>query len=332
VEAKPTAEVVRSRTWQVTLGVLLVGVGFAFHAGIAEMVRIWVKFPDYSHGFLVPVFAAYLLWSRRAKVPTTIRWPDPIGLVPLVAGVALSLAGGVTNYAKELCQGFGLILALAGVLVLMCGRLALRWAWPGLAFLLFMVKLPDRIEIQFMFKLRQIASGWSNFLLQTMGFPSYVGGQEGTVITVLREPEPLRLGVEWACSGLSMVLTFVAVATAAALMVKRPVGDKAVILLSAVPIAVVSNVIRITVTALVYIAGWKALGDLIVHDLAGYLMMPLALGFIWLELKLIDWLFVVPPAADRDDVLKTAAKTAAGAWVVKDRPEDAGTTPPGAGR
>jgi hypothetical protein len=72
---------------------------------------------------------------------------------------------------------------------------------------------------------------------------------------------------------------------------------------------------------MVYIAGWRQLGDLIVHDLAGYLMMPLALGFLWLELKLIDWLFVLPEQVDRDAVLKAHAKTAAATWQSKPKDE-----------
>lgn len=318
-----TNEVVHTRAWRWTLVVLLLGVGFAFHRGIAEMVRIWATQPDYSHGFLVPCFAVYLLYLRRHKIPTTISWPDPIGIVPLLLGVFLALAGGITNYAKELSQGVGLILALTGILIIMVGHLGLRWAWPALAFLLFMVKLPDRLEIAFTFKLRQIATQSSNYLLQTMGFPSYIGGDQGTVITVIQDPEPVRLGVEWACSGLSMVLTFVAVGTAVALMVRRPPADRLVILLSTIPIAVLSNIIRITVTSLVYIAGWKQLGDLIVHDLAGYLMMPLALGFIWLELRLIDWLMVIPATTDRDAILRSMAESASKPWQVDHEARDA---------
>jgi exosortase len=303
---------------------LLAAVGFAFHTPIADMVRLWIKQPDYSHGVVVPGFAAYLLYARRAKIPVTFTWPDPVGLVPLIAGVVLSLAAGVTNYAKELGQGAGLVLALTGVLILMVGRLGLRWAWPGLAFLLFMVKLPDRVEIAFTIKLRQIATGGSNFLLQTLGFPAYVSGDQGTIITVIRDPEPARVGVEWACSGLSMVFMFLTIATAVAILVRRPLGDRLAILAAALPIAVVSNIVRITVTTLVYIAGWKQVGDVIVHDLAGYLMMPLALGFMWLELRAIDWLFVTPERPDRDAVLKSATKTAAGTWKMKARSEDGG--------
>jgi exosortase len=222
MEPTPTAAVVRTREWKLAAGGLLVAVAFAFHTAVLDMVDVWASKADYSHGFLVPVVAAYLLWVRRDKISPNITWPDALGVLPIVLGVLLSVAGGVTNKAKEFAQGFGLILALTGVLILLMGRHSLRWSWPGLAYLVFMLKLPDRLEIQFMFKLRQVATTGSNYVLQTLGYPSYVAGQEGTVITV----GELKLGVEWACSGLSMVLTFVAVAVAVALLVKRPLADR----------------------------------------------------------------------------------------------------------
>jgi len=309
------------------LGVLVVSLLFAFHMAIADMVRVWSNQADYSHGFLVPLFSGYLLWTRRSKLPPLVEWPEYWGLLPIVLAVALSSWAGMTNIAKEFCQGVSLILALAGVVSLLLGRAGLRWAWPSLAFLIFMVKLPDRFEILFTFKLRQIATTASNFLLQTIGYPSYIAGQGGTVINV----GDVRLGVEWACSGLSMVLTFVAIGTAMALLLTRPIGDRIAIVLTTIPISILSNIIRITVTALVYIAGWKWLGDKIVHDFAGWLMMPFALAFLWMELKLIDWLFVVPEAPDRDDILKSATATAAAQWVVPEQPNnDKNDLPPGA--
>jgi exosortase len=322
VDPQPLTELVRSPGWRRTVALLLVGTAFAFHGAIIDLVHVWATQTDYSHGFLVPFVAAYILYTRRSKLPPLIEWPESWGLVPLIAGVAISTVSGTFNIAKEFGQGVGLILALTGVTLLVLGRPGLRWAWPGLAFLGFMVKLPDRIEILFTFKLRQIATDASNFLLQTMGYPSYVSGPGGTVITI----GDVRLGVEWACSGLSMVLTFVAMGAAFALLMRgRSVWDRAFLFASAIPIAIVSNILRITLTALVYIAAdnqdntWKWLGDKIVHDLAGWLMMPLALGFLWFELKVIDWLFVIPPPPGRDEVLKEATATAAAQWVVPQR-------------
>jgi exosortase len=318
VDPQPLPELIRSRSWQLLAGGLLIGIVFAFHAGIRDMVGIWYTKADYSHGFLVPFIAGYILYTRREKLPKLVEWPDPLGLPLILVGVALSLYCGISNHAREFGQGVGLILSLTGAVMLLLGRAGLLWAWPGLGFLLFMVKMPDSIEILFTFKLRQIATEASNFILQTIGYPSYIAGQGGTIIHV----GDVRLGVEWACSGLSMVLTFVALGTAFAILsTQRPTSDRIWVFISSIPIAIISNIIRITITSIVYIWGWKWLGDRIVHDLAGWLMMPLAMGFMWAELRLIDWLFTIPAPPDRDAVLKSATMAAAASWVVPERAE-----------
>jgi exosortase len=297
---------------------------FAFHRPLYEKAHEWSTKADYSHGFFVLPFVLYVLWTRRDRIPRQAEWPDAVGLVPILLGVTLSYIAGATNYVKEFTQGVGFILAMAGVVIFCFSRYSLKWAWPALLFLIFMFKMPDRFEIAFAFKLQQFAASASNYLLQTLGYPSYVSGQLGTVIVI----GDLRLGVEKACSGLSMVLTFLAVAAAFAILIDRHKMDRILILLSALPIAVAANVLRITVTAIVYAMGFNKLGDMIVHDLAGWLMMPLALIFVWLELKLLDWLFTIPTPPERDDLIKMAAQTATQQWQM---PMD-GLPQPGAGR
>jgi exosortase/archaeosortase family protein len=118
-----------------------------------------------------------------------------------------------------------------------------------------------------------------------------------------------------------MLLTFVALATATALLMKnRPPLDRWLIVLSSIPIAVICNIVRIVLTGLVYVWGWNRIGDLVVHDLAGWLMMPLALGFIWIELKLIDWLCVVPIRIRKEEFMRANLVTEAYIRVRKDKP------------
>jgi exosortase/archaeosortase family protein len=94
-----------------------------------------------------------------------------------------------------------------------------------------------------------------------------------------------------------MLVTFVALCTAAAIVVRRPWHDKAVIALSAAPIAVLVNVLRITATGVLYETAGARLAELVFHDLAGWLMMPVALALVGLELLVLGRLFV--PAADK---------------------------------
>jgi exosortase/archaeosortase family protein len=93
------------------------------------------------------------------------------------------------------------------------------------------------------------------------------------------------------CSGLRMATIFAALAVAMVFVIERPWWDKFVILLSAIPIALIVNIVRITVTGLLYIvAGPKNLAvQKICHDYAGLvIMMPLAMALLWLELQVLE--------------------------------------------
>jgi exosortase/archaeosortase family protein len=92
------------------------------------------------------------------------------------------------------------------------------------------------------------------------------------------------VGVVEACSGLGMLMTFFALSAGLALVIQRPLVDRVVVFLSAVPVGVLMNVLRITVTVFLYEAASAELATLVFHDLAGWIMMPLALGVLWLEL------------------------------------------------
>jgi exosortase/archaeosortase family protein len=104
------------------------------------------------------------------------------------------------------------------------------------------------------------------------------------------------LFIEEACSGLRMLVVFFALSTAMVLLVERHWIDRAVILASSIPIALASNVVRITGTGIMYEAGYSEMANHFFHDAAGWLMMPIALGMLWLELWVLSKLFIDIPA------------------------------------
>jgi exosortase/archaeosortase family protein len=105
-----------------------------------------------------------------------------------------------------------------------------------------------------------------------------------------------------------MFLTFVALSVGMVLIVKRPWLDRVILLAAAIPVAVISNVIRISLTGILYNEGGKELGDKVFHDFAGWMMMPIALGILWLILKLLDWVFVPEMVrASREEVIRSNA-------------------------
>jgi exosortase/archaeosortase family protein len=91
-----------------------------------------------------------------------------------------------------------------------------------------------------------------------------------------------------------MVTIFCALAVAMVFLIERPWWDKFIILLSAIPIALIVNIVRISVTGLLYM--WVGQDNKFVqhlaHDWAGYFMMPLALGILWLELQILERLTI----------------------------------------
>jgi exosortase len=156
-----------------------------------------------------------------------------------------------------------------------------------------MLPLPYGLEVALSGPLQGFATAASTIALQTLGLPAV---QDGNIIVI----DDTRIGVLEACNGLGMLTAFLALCTAAALALDRPPIDRVVLFLSAVPIAVLSNLVRLTVTGYVTHAAGEAVGNRC-HDIAGWLMMPLALALVWLELRLLDRLFVQrrPDAVER---------------------------------
>jgi exosortase/archaeosortase family protein len=100
-----------------------------------------------------------------------------------------------------------------------------------------------------------------------------------------------RVGVVEACSGLSMLLLFFAISTGVAMLVRRPLLDKLVLVASAIPIALLVNIARIVTTGVLNENLGEKIGQFVYHDLAGWLMMPLAILLASLEMWALDRLF-----------------------------------------
>jgi exosortase len=276
---------------------------------LVELARLWTADPKYSHGYVIPVFVIALIWHLwRGERPTAPPTPW-LGLTVLMGGLLLRGAGAF--FYSPWLMAFSLLPLVAGIILCIGGVTAWRQTWPAIGFLVFMLPLPYRIESAVAQPLQSGATMASAYVLQVLGFPAYA---EGNIIRVRDE----RVNVAEACNGLSMIMMFAALAAAVAVLSRRPVSDKVTILLSAVPIALVCNIVRIVTSAVCYVSIGHSVGDLLpftrglslpngtaidgidLHDVGGYLMVPLALVLLWLELRLIDWLLIIRrPAIER---------------------------------
>ncbi len=285
-----SAAAARPRPWPALLLLLIPSacLVWAFLPTLVELVQTWDSDPQYSHGFLVPVFAALLLWLRRARLDRAALRPSWWGLAPLAAGLALRL-GGAFFYLTFLEQ-IALLPCAAGLCLLVGGRAAWRWAWPSVLFLAFMVPLPFTVARMMAAPLQTMATASSAFVMQVIGLPALADGN-----TILLDDQ--HIDIVEACSGLRMLMVFFALAAAFVLVVRRPWPDKLALLASAVPIALVSNIARIVLTGVLFESGVTSpVVHAFYHDAAGWLMMPFALLLFWLELKVLSRLLIDPPA------------------------------------
>lgn len=250
---------------------------------LTAMAARWSRDPRYAHGYFVPLFALALLAMRRERLPA--GWPRPSswGLAFLGLGAAVQLVHGY--YRLESLDGLALLPDLCGLGLLLGGWRALHWAWPSIAFLAFMIPLPWRVENALGPPLQFLATTASTYLLQTLGFMAF---EEGFVIHL----NEATIGVVEACSGLSMVITFIALSTAAALVVRRRLVDRVILVASAIPVALLANIFRIVMTGVFHEMIGGHVASTFYHDLAGWIMMPLALLMYWLEIVIFSRLLI----------------------------------------
>ena len=212
-----------------------------FRPSFSVLLRAWQQ-PEYGHAYFVPVFAVFLLWHRRAMMDTPpshagVWW----GLVCFLVWAPMRWTAVYFNYGA--LTEMSILPFLVGLTLLVGGWRALSWAWPAIAFVFFMIPLPGIVAEALSQPLQAVGTRVSVFIIQTLGIPAVAQGN----VIVLTEKE---LGVVEACSGLRMMMLFFAICAGAALVIRKPLWERLVILFSAIPIAVLANVIRISLTAI----------------------------------------------------------------------------------
>jgi exosortase len=254
---------------------------FSYWPGLLSAKAAWNN-PQYSHGWIVPLFSvAILFWWRQPVSPVSVS-AHLAGLGLLVASLALRLC--VARYRIITIDMYTFVPAVAGVVLLGGGWSMFRWAWAPIAFLIFMYPLPDEATRYLLGPLQTMATMVSTYAIQTLGIDAI---REGNQIVV----GEMHLGVVDACSGLRMLTIFIALSVAIVMLGDLEWYESLIILASAIPIALAVNAIRITLTGVMYTID-PAIAEKIFHDWAGYFMMPLALGMLYVVQQLLSKIFV----------------------------------------
>jgi exosortase len=275
-------------------GLVLIAFLWSYGPTAGELWREWHRSDDYSAGLLVPFLAAYILWVRRQELASVPVKPAIIGGIAAFAFAQTVRGVGLYKLYGSL-EMLSVVLSAAAIVTLLFGWRLLRKLVAILVFLCLMLPWPHRIQTKIGLPLQGWATDSAVFCLELIG---HEVRQDGNVI-VMGETQ---VAVAEACNGLRMVTAFLVIGGLVALLVKRTGWEKLIVLASSLPIALLCNTLRLTITAILY----KIIEDenvrKLLHDLGGYAMMPLALALVVGELWLMRRL-ITPPAAVKPAVI-----------------------------
>ena len=190
-----------------------------------------------------------------------------------------------------------MVLWVAGVVVAVAGWRVLWWALPSVAFLLFMIPMPFRLEHMFRQPLQDLATRISTATLVMLGQPAIA---EANTIRI----GEAQFGIVEACSGLRIFVGIAALAFVYAVVVRRSWWIKGLLLAAVLPVTLVANSTRIVVTCLlqIYVSGEAS--HKFSHDIAGFVMIPFAALLFGLVLWYLGRLIREVKVASVGDVIR----------------------------
>jgi exosortase len=254
--------------WRIWAGVLTALV-FVLYAPILEhLVVNWWQNPDYSHGFLVPVFSGYVLWRQRDRLSKIALNPSNLGLVVMLGAIGLLLLGSLG--AELFTSRFSLLILIAGIVLFLAGWKMLKAVSFSLAFLILMIPIPVIIYNQITFPLQLFASRFATFWLQLANVPVL---REGNIIILPN----YQLEVVEACSGIRSLMTLITLAIAYGYLVESRRWVRWVLVFLMVPIAIVSNSLRIFGAGILTYHFGPGLAQGFFHEFSGWVIFVAAL-------------------------------------------------------
>ncbi|OHB67102.1 MAG: hypothetical protein A2Y76_15615 [Planctomycetes bacterium RBG_13_60_9] len=256
---------------------------WSYWATFTELWSIWWRSDEYSAGLLVPPLAGYVLWTRRQELASTLVRPAILcGIAAFATAQVIRGLGLYLLYSSA--EMLSIILTLSALIMLLLGWRVLRKMAPIVLFLCLMLPWPHRIQTRITLPLQRWATDSAVFCLEVIGYQVM---RDGNVIGI----GETNVAVAEACNGLRMVTAFLVISALVVLLVKRAWWEKLIVLVSSLPIALLCNTLRLTVTAMFFtVLKGDSVKELF-HDFGGYAMMPVALALVvgefWLLRQLV---------------------------------------------
>ncbi|NCC91681.1 MAG: exosortase/archaeosortase family protein [Opitutae bacterium] len=249
--------------------VVMAGLVILYWPILVPMVRQWAADDNYSHGFLVPFIAGYLAWMRRDALASARISPSNAGLAVVLFGLGMLLLGWLgTEYFT---MRSSLVVVLTGCVLYLLGWPVTRILLPPLAYLLLMIPIPYIVYDAAAFPLKLFVTKVSVLALKSMGVVLW---QEGNILMF----PGITLEVADACSGLRSIMSLLALGAAYALVLHSSARDRVVLIAATLPIAVLTNCLRVIATGVLAQYYGAAAAEGFFHEFAGMFIFFMAVA------------------------------------------------------
>jgi exosortase D (VPLPA-CTERM-specific) len=264
------------------LSILAASFMMCFGKTIFGLFNIWINNGDYSYALAIPFVSGFIIWQRReaiANTPVTVSW---IGGFLLVLLLIVSLYGILGSSPSAVRPAIPLTVL---TLTLFCfGKTMFRVLVFPLSLLIFMIPLPTVLQTGIGVPLQTISTNMGEIILRLLGVSVFV---EGNVIDL----GAIQLQVVEACSGLRYILPLLALGVVFVYFFEYVRWKQIVLILSTIPIAILSNALRIAITGYLAQNYSLRLAEGFFHGFSGWLIFLFALFMMFNVYLMLGFLF-----------------------------------------
>jgi len=288
-----------------SLPYVLAGVGlllaffYSYWPQIVDLFQIWKRSDEYSCGALVPFIVAHLVWTRRHQFLQCRIKPALWGAGAFLLAQGFRYFG--LYYMYDSAQRLSMVLSIGALVLLLFGWQVMRKGLTIWLFLFLMLPLPNRVQEMVTLPLQGWATTSAVFSLEMIGYEVM---REGNIIHLRWDSQydMTTIAIAEACNGLRMVTAFLVICGMVVMLARRKWWEKFIGLVSCLPIALLCNTIRLTLTAVAFTILERGEWETLFHDFGGFAMMPLALALVIFELWILAKM-VIYPAEKKQQIL-----------------------------
>jgi len=254
-------------------------IGWLYAPILLRLAQQWWHDPNFSHGFLVPLFSVYVFWQNRARLQSLPRAGSSSGLLIVAVALVVLVVGELG--AELFLSRVSLLLLLAGLIVFFLGWTQFRAVLFPWAFLFLMLPVPAIVFNQITFPLQLLTSKLAAVVLPWFGVPVL---REGNIIHLPAMP----LEVADACSGIRSLLSLATLSVIYGYLMESRISIRVVLALASIPIAVAANGLRIVGTGLLVQYWDPDRAEGFFHTFSGWLIFVVSLVMLFLLHQLLQ--------------------------------------------